>query len=74
MFSSNLKQLTVSSLPKKKLTRYQMLQIANRNKKLDTILSQANASQNSRLTIDNTHSDFQPLVISSLRGLMISNK
>ena len=43
-----------------KLTRSQKLQIAYGNEKLDAILSQVNASQNSRQMIDNIHNDFQP--------------
>ena len=46
---------------KKKLTRSQKLQIAYRNEKLDTILSQVNAPENSRQQIANTQSGFQPL-------------
>ena len=36
------------------------IQIANGNKKLYIMLSQVNASQNSRQTIGNTHNGFQP--------------
>ena len=36
--------------------------IAIGNEKLDTMLSQVNASQNSRQMIDNIHNDFQPFV------------
>ena len=36
------------------------IQIANGNEKLYTMLSQVNALQNSRQTIDNTHNSFQP--------------
>ena len=43
-----------------KLSGSQKLQIAYWNEKLDTMLSQANASQNSRQMIDNIHNDFQP--------------
>ena len=43
-----------------KLTRSQKLQIAYGNEKLDAILSQVNASQNSRQMIDNIHNGFQP--------------
>ena len=46
---------------KKKLTRNQKLQIAYGNEKLDTILSQVNAPENSRQQIANTQSGFQPL-------------
>ena len=46
---------------KKKLTRSQKLQIAYGNEKLDTILSQVNAPENSRHPIANTQSGFQPL-------------
>ena len=46
---------------KKKLTRSQKLQIAYGNEKLDTILSQVNAPENSRQQIANTQSGFQPL-------------
>ena len=45
----------------KKLTRSQKLQIAYGNEKLDTILSQVNAPENSRQQIANTQSGFQPL-------------
>ena len=45
----------------KKLTRSQKLQIAYWNEKLDTILSQVNAPENSRQPINNAHIDFQPL-------------
>ena len=38
------------------------MQIAYGNENLDTIQSQANVSQNSFQTIDNTHSGLQPLV------------
>ena len=44
-----------------KLTRSQKLQIAYGNEKLNTILSQVNAPQNSRQQIANTQSGFQPL-------------
>ena len=44
-----------------KLTRSQKLQIAYGNEKLDTILSQVNAPENSRQLIANTQSGFQPL-------------
>ena len=44
----------------KKLSGSQKLQIAYSNEKLDTILSQVNASQNSRQMINNIHNDFQP--------------
>ena len=46
---------------KKKLTRSQKLQIAYGNEKLDTILSQVNAPENSWQPIANTQSGFQPL-------------
>ena len=36
------------------------IQIVNGNEKLDTMLSQINASQNSRQIIGNTHNGFQP--------------
>ena len=36
------------------------IQIANRNEKLYTLLSQVNASQNSWQMIGNTHNGFQP--------------
>ena len=45
----------------KKLTRSKKLDIAYRNKKLDTILSQVNAPENSRQPIANTQSGFKPL-------------
>ena len=44
----------------KKLSGSQKLQIAYWNEKLDTMLNQVNASQNSRQMIDNIHNDFQP--------------
>ena len=44
---------------KKKSFRKPKMQIAYWNEKLDTILSQVNALQNSRQMIDNIHSDFQ---------------
>ena len=43
-----------------KFSGSQKLQIAYWNEKLDTMLSQVNASQNSRQMIDNIHNDFQP--------------
>ena len=46
----------------KKLSGSQKLQIAYRNEKLGTMLSQVNASQNSRQLIDNVHNDLQPFV------------
>ena len=36
------------------------IQIIKENEKLNTMLSQINASQNSRQTIGNTHNGFQP--------------
>ena len=56
---SDANQPTVSSEHKKILTGSQKLQIANGNEKLDTKLSQVNASQNSRQTIENTHNGYQ---------------
>ena len=44
---------------KNKVTSFQRLQIANRNEKLGTILTQANLSQSLRQTISNTHCGFQ---------------
>ena len=44
---------------KKKLSEGQKLQIAYWNEKLDTMLSQVNASQNSRQMIEKIHNDFQ---------------
>ena len=44
-----------------KLTRSQKLQIAYGNEKLDTILSQVNAPENSEKQIANTQNCFQPL-------------
>ena len=52
-------QTTSSAL--KKLSGSQKLQITYWNEKLDTMLSQVNAPQNSRQMIDNIHNDFQPL-------------
>ena len=46
---------------KKKLTRSQKLQVAYGNEKLVTILSQANAPENSRQPIANTQSGLQLL-------------
>ena len=54
------KQKTASWELKNKLTRNQKLQIAYGNEKLDTMLSQVNASQNSWQMIDNILNDFQP--------------
>ena len=45
----------------KKITRSQKLQIANGNEKLDTILSQVNAVENSLQTIGNIFNNFQLL-------------
>ena len=53
----NENQQTVSSELKKAYMKSD-IQIANGNEKLYTILSQANASQNSRQMIDNTHNGF----------------
>ena len=61
MYLSNTNQPTANS-ELKKLTGSQKLQIAYGNDKLKTILSQVNASQNSRQTIGNNHNGFQPLV------------
>ena len=44
-----------------KLTRSQKLQIAYGNEKLDTILSQVNALENSQQPLANTQSGFQLL-------------
>ena len=46
----------------KMLSRNSKLHIANENKKLDTILSQADASKNSHQTASNAHNGIQPLV------------
>ena len=46
---------------KKKTYRKSDIQIVNQNEKLYIMLSQVNASQNSRQTIGNTHNGFQPL-------------
>ena len=58
---SDAKKWTDSSELYKKLTRSQKMKIANGVDKLDTILSQVNASQNLRQMIGNTHNSFQPL-------------
>ena len=44
-----------------KLTRSQKLQIVYGNEKLNTMVSQVNASQISQQPIANSHSGFQPL-------------
>ena len=54
---------TTASSELKKAYRKSDIQIANRNEKLDTMLSQVNASQNSQQMIDNTHNGFQPLAL-----------
>ena len=46
---------------KKIITRSQKLQIVYGNEKLDTILSQANAPENSRQSITNSQSGLHPL-------------
>ena len=56
---SDANQQTVSS-ELKKAYRKSDIQVANGNEKLYTMLSQVNASQNSRQTISNTHNGFQP--------------
>ena len=60
LFLSDANQQIVSSELKKIDNRKSYIQIANRNKKLCTMLNQVNASQNSRQMIGNTHNDFQP--------------
>ena len=45
----------------KKHSGSQKLQVAYWNKKLETMLNQVNASQNSRQMIDNIRNDFQSL-------------
>ena len=60
LFLSDANQQTVSSELKKKTYRKSDIQVANGNEKLYTMLSQVNASQNSRQTISNTHNCFQP--------------
>ena len=52
-------QQTVSSELKKTYMKSD-IQIVNGNEKLYTMLSQVNASQNSRQMIGNTHNSFQP--------------
>ena len=54
-------QQTVNSELKKAYMK-SGIQIANGNEKLYTMLSQVNASQNSRQIIGNTHNGFQPFV------------
>ena len=56
---SDANQPIASSEHKNILTGSQKLQIANGNEKLDIMLSQVNALQNSRKTIGNTHNGFQ---------------
>ena len=51
-------QQTVSSEFKKKAYMKSGIQIANENEKLYTMLSQVNASQNSRQMIGNTYNGF----------------
>ena len=58
---SDGKQPTASWEHKTKLTRSQELQIAYGNEKLDTILSQLNALENSRQLKSITQSGFHPL-------------
>ena len=58
-YLSDANQHTASS-ELKKLTSCQKLQIVKGNEKLDTMLSQVIASQNSRQTIGNTHNGLQP--------------
>ena len=50
------------SIELKKAYMKSSIQIANGNEKLYTMLSQVNASQNSRQMIDNTHNGYQPFV------------
>ena len=49
-----------------------MLQIAFRNEKVDTILSQANAPENLRQPIASIHSGFQPLSSTIAKSMIIS--
>ena len=60
MCLSDVKQQIASLELNKKLTRNQKLQTAYANEKLDTMLSQVNASQNWWQTIGNTHNGFSP--------------
>ena len=63
----DISQKIVQNL-QKKLTGSQKLHIAYGDEKLDTKLSQVNASQNSRQTIGNTYNSFQ--LVFQLRGLI----
>ena len=46
------------------------IQIANRNEKLYTMMSQVNASQNSRQMTGNTHNGFQPFAFIMTKKLV----
>ena len=59
LFFGDANQQTVNSELKKAYMK-SGIQIANENEKLYTMLSQVNASQNSRQIIGNTHNGFQP--------------
>ena len=55
---NNANQPTASSELLKTLSGSQKMQIANGNEKLDIMLSQVNASQNSRQMIDSIHNNY----------------
>ena len=63
MCLNDANQPKASTELKNKLSGSQKLQIAYWNEKLYTMLSQVNASQNSRQMIDNIHNDFQPFAL-----------